>query len=108
MNKQELKDRFTEVRDAYFREYREIARAYADEHCPVKVGDIVRSHNGWIRVEEIHYSCDSPICSNYTPSCFFTGPRVTRQGVPYKNGATDAVYPWSVSEVNGVKTKYIV
>lgn len=107
MDKFELIKRRGALEHEYLEKYKRLSHEYADEHCPAKVGDIVRGASGWIRVERITYSGSLPISGKLTmPHCVLQGKRVLKDGTPYKNGSTGEVFPWTLREVNGKKVKY--
>ena len=69
-------------RIALYREYEkqkeQLETEYAQEHNPVKIGDIVTDHYHTIKVESM------AICGYPIPFMKYFGPEVTKNGTPWK------------------------
>lgn len=103
----ELISKRKEMEDEYYSQFEKISIQYADEHCPAKVGDIIRGNGGYIKVEYVRY-CDvyAYLGTNCEPFCIFYGTAVNKEGTPYKSNIKKYVYPWALREVNGKKVRY--
>ena len=65
-----------------------LSKEYAFASNTVKVGDIISDHIKTIMVEKIEWTTGSAS----TPICVYTGPKLTRKLVPFKNGETDSIW----------------
>lgn len=107
MTKEELIKKRNELVKSFQEKYESLGEVFADERCPVKVGDIVRGAGVFVKVEKIYYNATACICGiDCIPYCSFYGTVVNKDGVPYKNNPKKSIYPWALKEVNGKKVKY--
>lgn len=107
MTKEELVKKRKELIATFLAKYEAIGEVYADERCPVKIGDIIRGAWNYIKVEKICYNSTAYSCDEKeVPYCSFFGTIVNKDGVPHKNNQRRTIFPWSLREANGKKVKY--
>jgi hypothetical protein len=85
-------------------------KKYADEHNPVKVGDIIKSGGEMLRVDKIYYERihgrfllrddDCPICMEYLCTPLY------KDGTPKKRAVPYFVSQRHVKMINGEPYKY--
>jgi hypothetical protein len=75
---------------------------FAQEHNPVKVGDIVTDHYHTIRVENMN------VYGHPIPYMFYTGIVMTKKGVPSKRQpwSHDPVFQYNIKAINGQPYSY--
>ena len=81
----------------------ELRKQYANEHNPVKVGDIVTDHYHTIRVEKMSmYGYPLPYIK-------YTGIELTKQGEPKKRQPVlpNPVFQCNIVSINGKPYKYV-
>lgn len=107
MTKEELIKRRWDLFLDFHSKYETLGEVYADERCPVKVGDIIRGTGCYLKVEKIDYSGTGyALGIGEVPYCSFFGTVVKKDGTPYKSNTKMVVSPWALKEVNGKKVKY--
>lgn len=110
MTKDELQIKAQHIFFDYEKDMEQLYHQYADEHNPVKVGDIIKAGGVKLRVDEIIYERidtrfllrddESPICMEYYCMPLYN------DGTPKKRGFKYYVSQRHVSMINGEKYKY--
>lgn len=72
----------------YMEKEQAVVREYALSNNPVKIGDVIRDHHCKIKVERIS------VLRSFSkkPQCVYSGPRLKKNGEPYKNGDTESIW----------------
>lgn len=89
-------------RSELYRECEENSRQldikYAQEHNPVKIGDIVTDHFHTIKVESMS------VCTVPIPYMKYIGPTVKSNGIPWKRQpqTPDPVFQINIKTINGI------
>lgn len=101
MTKKELKEKLNILASEYDFKIRELYIQYANDNNQVKVGDIIRDHLGFGRVESMsvyinHYDKESKMKYICTV--------LKKDGTERKRGETTRdIYQSDIKEINGVK-----
>ena len=72
-----------------------VKEKYAMAHAKARVGDTVTDHRCTIMVKRVAVSP----ASFFYPECRYYGPKLTKKGVPYKNGCEETVCDCNVLSV---------
>lgn len=104
MTKQEYREALHEINVKAENERRMLAKAFAMEHSPVKVGDYISDHCNTIRVERWFISIRSHEFSSL-PCLAYQGKTCKKDGTPSKNPKKCSVYQSNLLRVNGEPVK---
>lgn len=105
MTEQEYRKALHEINVKAENERRVLARAFAKEHSPVKVGDYISDHSQTIRVSECWEVVKSAYEYNSLPSMVYRGMTCKKDGTPLKNPKKCSVYQSNLLLVNGEPVK---
>lgn len=93
MEKQEFINQSKELYEKYMLDLRLLRTKYVMANNPYSPGDVISDHRGvYIRIETIGTWHDSD-----NPCCLYKGPRVKKDGTPYKNGGTETIYQSNIN-----------
>jgi hypothetical protein len=90
---EEYKKQLDEMHRRHRQEEKELAARYVESINVVKVGDMVTDHMQTIKVEEV-----TPYGNVSSPSCYYTGPRYAKTGLPFKSGERANVFLFNVKK----------
>lgn len=105
MTEQEYREALHEINVKAENERRLLARAFATEHSPVKVGDYISDHSKTIRVSECWEVVKSAYVYNSLPCMVYRGMTCKKDGTPRKNPKKCIVYQSNLLLVNGEPVK---
>lgn len=102
MNRQELEERLKEIEEKYNEDKLNLLKRYADDHCSIKIGDVITDHYHTIKVEkkDFYQVFNDPVLS-----FVFYGTEVKKDGTPKKKPSNALVYQRNVKFVNGEEYK---
>lgn len=104
MTEQEYREALHEINVKAENERRMLAKAFAMEHSPVKVGDYISDHCNTIRVEGWFISIRSREFSSL--SCLaYQGKTCKKDGTPRKTPKKCSVYQSNLLRINGEPVK---
>lgn len=104
MTEQEYREALREINVKAENERRILARAFAFEHSPVKVGDYISDHCNTIRVERWEIA-KRDYEYNSLPCLIYRGMTCKKDGTPRKNPKKCSVYQSNLLRVNGEPVK---
>lgn len=103
MTKQEYREALHEINVKAENERRMLARTFAAEHSPVKVGDYISDHHDTIRVESWEFEKGT---YEYPLHCLvYIGMTCKKDGTPRKNPKRCSIYQCNLLRVNGEPVK---
>ena len=102
MDIEELKAAITIEEAASSTRIRTLKRAYAEEHNPVRAGDVITDHMCSIVVSKIQYWLS---IAPTAPQCVYHGAALTKQGKLFKNKSSTKIYQSNLETINGVSVK---
>lgn len=105
MTEQEYREALHEINVKAENERRILARAFAKEHSPVKVGDYISDHRKTIMVSECWEVVRRSYESNSLPSMVYRGMTCKKDGTTRKNPKKCSVYQSNLLLVNGEPVK---
>lgn len=98
MSKEEFLSRKKAIQEQHDELLKLLYKEFALENNPVNVGDVIKDHYKFIRVEKF------TLCSSIhnTPMLKYRGTRLTAKGEPYKRETDDnTIYQSNITEING-------
>ena len=105
MTEQEYREALHEINVKAENERRVLARAFATEHSPVKVGDYISDHSNTIRVSSFCVVVKSAYELNSLSCLFYLGMTCKKDGTPRKNPKKCSIYQCNLLRVNGEPVK---
>ena len=90
MDKTEFKKQKQILMDIWDKGFRELKEKYALANNNVKIGDIISDGTISIKVEKIQVVQSS--FANEYPECRYSGKKVKKDGVFFKDGSNDSIY----------------
>ena len=105
MTEQEYREALHEINVKAENERRVLARAFATEHSPVKVGDYISDNSKTIMVSECWEVVKSAYEYNSLPSMVYRGMTCKKDGTPRKNSKKYCIYQYNLLRVNGEPVK---
>lgn len=95
MTKEEYDSALLKEKDIYDRAVRMIRQRYALANNPYQIGMIVSDHSDTIKIESI-----SPVVGfgDKYPSCTYFGPKLRKDGTPFKSGEKTTVYQCNIKQ----------
>ena len=105
MTEQEYREALHEINVKAENERRMLARKFATEHSPVKVGDYISDHCETIRVSECWEVVKSSYEYNSLPFMVYRGITCKKDGTPRKNPKRSSIYQCNLLRVNGELVK---
>ena len=105
MTEQEYREALHEIRVKAEKERVMLARKFALEHSPVKVGDYISDHSKTIKVYECWELVSSSYESNSLPCLVYRGMTCKKDGTPRKNPKKCSIYQCTLLRVNGEPVK---
>ena len=98
MTKEELEKQLIKLAKRFDKDKENLYKQYAEEHCHIKVGDIVTDHMHTIKVEKMTSYYD---CLSKEPMMIFRGPDYKKDGTISKKQTNTPVYQLNIKFVNG-------
>ena len=96
MTEQEYREALHEINVKAENERRMLARKFATEHSPVKVGDYISDHSKTIRVSECLEVVKSAYDYNSLPCMVYRGITCTKDGTTRKNSKKYSIYQYNL------------
>ena len=103
MTEQEYREALHEINVKADNERRVLARAFATEHSPVKVGDYISDHSKTIRVSVCCVTVNSAFENDSL--LFYQGMTCKKDGTTRKNSKKYSIYQYNLLRVNGEPVK---
>lgn len=98
------KDEYSEKMKALESKRKEIMRDFAVSNAIAKIGDTIEDCLGE-KTLVAQYKWVSSGLSNKFPHCIYCGPRLKKDGTPFKNGEQKHVYESDIKKINGRSLK---
>ena len=105
MTEQEYREALHEIRVKAEKERVMLARKFALEHSPVKVGDYISDHSKTIKVYDCWELVSSSYESNSLPSMVYRGKPCNEDGTIRKYSKKCSIYQCNLLRVNGKPVK---
>lgn len=105
MTEQEYREALHEINVKAENERRMLARKFATEHSPVKVGDYISDYRNTIRVSESWEIAKIAYEYNALPCLVYRGMTCKKDGTPRKNPKKCSIYQCNLLLVNGEPVK---
>lgn len=105
MTEQKYREALHEINVKAENERRVLARAFATEHSPVKVGDYISDYSNTIRVYESWEIAKRAYEYNSLPCLVYRGMTCKKDGTPRKNSKKCSIYQYNLLRVNGEPVK---
>lgn len=98
MKKEEYKKKKKIIDQTHKIKLNNLAREYAKKNNPVKIGDIITSNCDTIRVDWIGFKASY---MTDLPMCIYSGPKLTKKGVPFKKEEKAKMAQDMLKTING-------
>lgn len=102
MNKKQFNKKLKILNDKHKLAKEALALKCAMSNSPVKLGDIIVGVTNRVSVESIRAHW---LSMDQIPTCYYSGPKLTDNNVPYKNGKYVRIHQSNVAKINGVAHK---
>ncbi len=89
MTLDEYREQLKAIEEETSKKTMDLARRFAYSNSTHGKGDMIKGHQGWIKVEKVGIYFPG---GGRVPSCIYSGPRYTAKHVPFKNGEIMRVY----------------
>lgn len=100
MTPEEYKQKTKELEAEYESKQFEIDRQYALSNCPAKHGDILEDH--YQKIEYVRHTVVRQSSYQRFPTLCFYGPKLKKDGKPFKSGEETWLYQSNLKKVNGM------
>ena len=94
MKKEEFELQLGKIKREQNEKIEELSKKFALSNSSVKVGDFVKDHMGWIKVEKIGF-----VVSETNPYCTYFGAEYTLKMIQKKNKAKRKLYQINLREI---------